>query len=213
MNRLAKMMTVALGAAALAGSSQAANLIVNGDFSNPNTSGGFVITPSIPGWVNDNNDDLEVGASGIYGLACYTSGCQNLEVNANTFDTVSQLVTGLTVDDTYNLSWAYGGRVSGGPQELNVSFGGVPLTQDSSNGYAAWSLNSFIVKATATSETLTFASVDTSGEGGRPSYGNELTAVSLIAVPEPAAWALMLVGFGGLGAAMRSRRRMALAAV
>jgi hypothetical protein len=29
--------------------------------------------------------------------------------------------------------------------------------------------------------------------------------------PEPAAWAMMLVGFGGLGVAMRSRRRVALA--
>jgi hypothetical protein len=26
------------------------------------------------------------------------------------------------------------------------------------------------------------------------------------AVPEPATWAMMLVGFGGIGAAMRSRR-------
>jgi hypothetical protein len=33
------------------------------------------------------------------------------------------------------------------------------------------------------------------------------------AVPEPSAWAMMLVGFGGLGIAMRSRRQVALAAV
>ena len=31
------------------------------------------------------------------------------------------------------------------------------------------------------------------------------------AVPEPATWAMMLVGFGGLGAAMRSRRKLAVA--
>lgn len=31
-------------------------------------------------------------------------------------------------------------------------------------------------------------------------------------VPEPAAWSLMLVGFGGLGAALRARRRSILAA-
>ena len=35
---------------------------------------------------------------------------------------------------------------------------------------------------------------------------------SVASVPEPATWALMLLGFGGLGAAMRSRRRAALTA-
>lgn len=35
---------------------------------------------------------------------------------------------------------------------------------------------------------------------------------SVSAVPEPASWAMMLAGFGGLGAAMRSRRKMVAAA-
>jgi hypothetical protein len=35
---------------------------------------------------------------------------------------------------------------------------------------------------------------------------------SLLPVPEPATWALMLVGLGGIGAAMRFRRRAAIAA-
>jgi hypothetical protein len=33
-------------------------------------------------------------------------------------------------------------------------------------------------------------------------------AAGLSAVPEPATWALMLMGMGGLGAALRSRRTM-----
>ena len=33
------------------------------------------------------------------------------------------------------------------------------------------------------------------------------------AVPEPMSWALMLVGFGGLGAMLRSNRRLQPAAV
>jgi hypothetical protein len=37
------------------------------------------------------------------------------------------------------------------------------------------------------------------------------TLASATAVPEPAAWALMLMGFGGLGAAMRRRRALAAA--
>jgi hypothetical protein len=39
-------------------------------------------------------------------------------------------------------------------------------------------------------------------------YGaTDLGTFNLTAVPEPAAWALMLTGFAGLGAALRSRRR------
>ncbi len=36
-------------------------------------------------------------------------------------------------------------------------------------------------------------------------------AVNISAAPEPAAWALMMVGVGGMGAALRTRRRKALA--
>jgi len=202
----------ALGGFAMAGVAQAGQLIVNGDFSNPNEGGGWSLSNSVPGWTNDNGDIVEIGASGVYGLGCYTASCQNMEVNANTFDTVSQTITGLKVGESYQLSWAYGGRSGGGPQALNVSFGGKALTQDSSNGYANWALNTFDIVAKSSSETLTFASVDTSALGGLPSYGNEITAVSLTAVPEPSTWAMMLIGFGGLGAAIRSRRTRVAAA-
>jgi hypothetical protein len=38
-----------------------------------------------------------------------------------------------------------------------------------------------------------------------------LRVQALPAVPEPASWALMLLGFGAIGAAMRRRRGLALA--
>jgi hypothetical protein len=37
-----------------------------------------------------------------------------------------------------------------------------------------------------------------------------VSSLSLSAVPEPSVWAMMLLGFAGLGAAMRSRRAAAL---
>jgi hypothetical protein len=195
----------------------ATNLVSDGDFSTPNEGGGFSFVPNggVGGWTNQTEGVLEVGANGVYGLGCYSSSiCQNLEVNANGFDTVSQTISGLVVGETYTVSWAYGGRNGGGPQALNVSFGGAPLTQDTSDGLAddaVWSPNSFTVKAATSTETLTFASV-VEGSGSAPSFGNELTNVSVVAVPEPAAWALMLMGFGSVGAAMRSRRKTATVA-
>lgn len=196
-------LTAALASCAMAGVGHAANLIVNGDFSTPNVGSGFGDFASIPGWTSNTGDSLEVGSSPIYGLSCYTTACQNLEVNANTFGSVSQTVT-LTAGEKYTLSWVYGGRNAGGPQQLDVLFGGALVGVDNSNGVtASWTPNSVTLVATSSSETLTFTSVDV---GGSPSFGNELTGVSLSAVPEPASWALMLIGAAATGAGLRRRR-------
>jgi hypothetical protein len=54
---------------------------------------------------------------------------------------------------------------------------------------------------------------DSLGFGQQPGYYNDNTGAFTvdIAVPEPAAWALMLAGFAGLGAALRHRRGLAAA--
>jgi hypothetical protein len=205
--------TSALAVLALAGApsmaSAAANLIVNGDFSSPAIYPNWALYPSIPGWTSETADQIEVGASPIYGLSCYTGTCQNLEVNATMLGAVTQTVTGLTASDTYNFTWAYGSRPGGGPQQLDVYVNGALKAIDYSNAsnYGKWKFN-YISLTGLTSAKIEFVSVDA---GGLTGYGNEVTAVSLSAVPEPAAWALMLVGFGGLGAMMR--RKNSLAAV
>jgi hypothetical protein len=54
--------------------------------------------------------------------------------------------------------------------------------------------------------------------GGHPGFGmlistgKTITGGGGFGVPEPATWGLMLVGFGGLGSVLRSRRRQAMAA-
>jgi hypothetical protein len=50
---------------------------------------------------------------------------------------------------------------------------------------------------------------DNSGTGIACNGCVSITSVSIAGVPEPAAWALMLVGFGGLGLSLRSRRNAA----
>lgn len=43
--------------------------------------------------------------------------------------------------------------------------------------------------------------------GGNGSYDGVISFSTIAGVPEPAAWALMIVGFGGVGATVRARRR------
>jgi hypothetical protein len=44
--------------------------------------------------------------------------------------------------------------------------------------------------------------------GGTAGYGGDLTTAAIAAVPEPATWAMMLIGFAGVGyMAMRKRRQ------
>lgn len=43
---------------------------------------------------------------------------------------------------------------------------------------------------------------------GETAVGNDETTISVSAIPEPAAWTLMLVGVGAVGASFRSRRSL-----
>jgi hypothetical protein len=202
--------SVLLGVATLgiAGGASATNLIVNGNFALPYTGPEYQFNDVIPGWYSNTDDSIETGGSNNYGLPCADASCQNLEVNAYKLGSVSQTITGLTVGTAYNLNYLYGGRPSGGTQILDVSFGDALLRSNTGSlGY--FTPNSFRVIATSTSETLTFASEVTNGVSDQ---GNDLTGVSLSVVPEPAIWAMMLVGFAGVGAMARRRTRAALAA-
>ena len=192
-------------AAVLAASTALAstNLIGDGDFSTPNQNGSWTVySPGINGWTSTIGDGVEIGYSPIYGLPTDNPGGQNLELNANTYGTDSYTVTGLVVGDTYDLSWDYGGRTSGGPSSATVSFGGVVLADDSGS-IGTWTPNMFKIVATSTSEDLVLTAAPT----GTPSYGNEFTNFTLTAIPEASTWAMMGLGFAGLAfAGYRTRR-------
>ncbi len=55
--------------------------------------------------------------------------------------------------------------------------------------------------------TDSFKSPDCGNCGGGIGEGAGIVQLQIYAVPEPATWALMLVGFAGLGAAVRARRQ------
>ena len=118
----------------------------------------------------------------------------------------------LTAGTHYTLTFWLAGNPDGGPtvKTLDVSLGGTdltptPLTFDTtghSDTSMGWTLETLKFTGSGT-EKLTFASLD--GVDGT-AYGPAISDISL-AVPEPATWAMMLLGFGGLGAALRMNRR------
>lgn len=197
--------TIATISAATA-SAGTTNLIENGSFDSPivGTNWAIFANGGVPGWTSNNNE-IEIDYTPILGLPCYsgTGGCQSMEVDGTTFDTISQTVTGLTLGENYVLSWGYGDRPGSGPQQLDVSFGGNLVTSDIGSGSGTWSANSVIVTADATSEVLSFAAIDTSAIGGNPPVGNEVGDVSLTAAPEPASLALLSAGLVTLGLTRR----------
>lgn len=111
---------------------------------------------------------------------------------------------------TYTLSFQLGGNQrDDGSKTTTISLGDFSksLSLDADAGLTTYAYTF----TTKTSGQLTFADL----AGGNQNIGNILDNVSLSAggVPEPATWAAMLIGFGGIGAALRgSRRKQAAAA-
>ncbi|HET6971360.1 MAG TPA: FxDxF family PEP-CTERM protein, partial [Phenylobacterium sp.] len=91
-----------------------------------------------------------------------------------------------------------------------VTFNSLPFDTQVSGWNETRTLNHVPVTA-GSSYTLELAgSAGVAGTKPNASYSGVITFAPVAAIPEPAAWALMMVGFGGTGALLR-RRRMALA--
>jgi Protein of unknown function (DUF642)/PEP-CTERM motif len=133
----------------------------------------------------------------------------------SSFDgSLSQTISGLVAGKTYDLQFYWGAaqllnRTGATTEQLSVSLGGdnqlTGVLDNVSEGFTGWQTVNMHFTATGTSEVLNFLSLGT--PAGLPPIA-VLDGVSLTAVPEPAMWGLMLVGFGGLGAALRRRRAL-----
>jgi len=110
-------------------------------------------------------------------------------------------VTGFTPGQTYTLSF-YDAGYGGGADTLDVSAfaSSADYTPSSNSTYEPGRLT---FTATGTSGTIEFL--------GTSSGGNYVTEIDNLVVasgvPETSTWAMMLVGVGALGAALRGRRR------
>jgi hypothetical protein len=150
---------------------------------------------------------------------------------------LSQAISGLTVGDEYTLTFDYAAAqqylysgyttdqwvVTLGSQTIAMT----PTIDLTSNGFSGWLTESvtFTYEGDGPNPNLlTFVdngmggcnssfldcAINNPGASGSPPF-SLLDGVSLTAVPEPSTWAMMLLGFAGLGyAGMRNRRRPAI---
>lgn len=119
----------------------------------------------------------------------------------------------------YNLTFLSAGRSNSGFYDYfafdgaltyDVLFDGASIfseTTSTGSTFAQQAVNGINV-ATSGLHTLTFASRGTGFDRDRTAFIDNVSLTA--AVPEPGTWAMMLVGFGMIGAASRRRRRAAV---
>ena len=213
------IMAAAIAASALTASSALANnLLVNGGFEDIGSAnlqgwGGYTYgetyTPVLPGWTIDSGT-VDITQTGSTWGPAY-EGTNSLDLNGWDPGEISQTFKTI-VGKTYDVTFAYSrnppsapdpatATVSAGGQSLNVVAPNDPSLFGGS-GAMKWQLGSFDFVAQGPSSTITLTSTNP-GNGG---VFFDAVGVSG-AVPEPATWAMMLIGLGGLGAVLRRNRQ------
>jgi choice-of-anchor C domain-containing protein len=205
-----RSLLAAAAAVVLLPSTANAAAFVNGSFESGTTANPFTTvaggnSTTITGWTVTGNS---VDYIGNYWTAQNLSRSIDLNGGAQggiqqTFDTVAGIL--------YNVSFWLAGNPDGAPITKTVLVGATGAANASytfnSTGFdkvnMGWQNYTYSFLATGSSTTLSFASQDAGA------FGAVLDNVSVTAMPEPAVWATMLLGFGLVGGLMRRRSRPA----
>jgi hypothetical protein len=176
-----RLLIAAASIALLANGAQAANLITNGDFS-----------AGLTGWTETNSCCNYTDSTGFHEGAIGTNGMLS--------QTFADAVGG-----DLTLAFDYSGEDPDSSYQY-VTFDGNTVPGSLVTGATPYQSYTFDLGPGTGSDTLVF--------NGRndPAYNTlDNVVVTQSAVPEPASWALMLLGVGAIGFGMRRSARVALA--
>jgi hypothetical protein len=207
---LRSLFAAAALASALAGSAaHATELLSNGSFETPAIGGGNYIYPSASYGSWTYAGSALVGATGSnawYGGSAPAGqdGAQFAALQGTSSLSQTFTMAGTTLD----VSWLAGGRPYfgsyNGDQSYEVLLNGVLEGTFSTFSGEAFTAQNLVVHGLTNNTpcTLSFQGLVSADE---TSFIDQVSASG--GVPEPAGWALMIVGFGGVGAALRGKRR------
>jgi choice-of-anchor C domain-containing protein len=176
-----------------------ASLITNGSFESGTFDGASFDTVNagsnvITGWT--------VGGNSVDWIGGYwqpKDGSRSIDLAGNGPGSLSQSFATVS-GQSYLVQYWMAGNPDGAPTVKHLDASVVVDVSSSSfddTGFTkanmGWTLKSFSFFANSTTSTLTFLDTDTGP------YGPALDNVSVTAVPEPATWAMMILGFLGIG--------------
>ncbi|HEY2752471.1 PEPxxWA-CTERM sorting domain-containing protein [Phenylobacterium sp.] len=143
-------------------------------------------------------------ATGCIGSSCVTTPAAFLSQDLNTN-------AGQTYDLRFEVFNDFVSASNPDAQQFNIFWNGSSLgvtDYDVSGQWTYFTYNGLL--ATSNITTLTFAGRNDPAFIGFDDFS--VVQSSSGGVPEPTTWAMMLLGFGGLGAVLRSRRRSTIVA-
>jgi hypothetical protein len=209
-----KAFLIAACALAICGPASAANLLVNGGFEASNSP-----TATPPGWTNIGHSDGVISYT-IFNTPAYDG---DFFYDLGGFgdppgpvgDGIEQTVA-TTAGTTYRLTFGLTSESGpgAGPSQIEILIGSQSTFFDLISGNiplgVAFTTHTIDYVATGASTTIQFIeTLNISGGNNDPMIDGVSFGVPSGSVPEPAAWTLLIGGFGFAGAALRRRREAA----